>query len=154
MGAFLLEHWLLQVMQNLVHLMHLKQNYQTTMILTSHYMEEASYLCDRIIIMDSGKVLARGTLEELLSEYMAGEIIEFSVNGNFTVEDLPNQSKLKSKELDQNGRWILVVDDLINFLPSLQKAIENKGYQMTYLECRKMTLDDLFISMTGRHLSH
>lgn len=134
-------------------LMNLKQNYQTTMILTSHYMEEASYLCDRIVIMDSGKVLARGTLEELLSEFMAGEIIEFSVNGNFTAEDLPNLNKLKSQKLDETGRWILVVDDLINYLPGLQKVIENRGYQMTYLECRKMTLDDLFISMTGRHLA-
>ena len=134
-------------------LVHLKKNYNTTMILTTHYMEEASYLCDRIVIMDSGNVLARGTLEELLTDHMAGEIIEFSINGAFTETDLPNHSRLKSHQFDSaTGRWILVVDDLISYLPGLQKVIEVSGHEMTYLECRKLTLDDLFISMTGRHL--
>ena len=123
------------------------------MILTSHYMEEASYLCERIVIMDSGKVLARGTLEELISDHMSGEIIEFSINGFLTKTDLPNHSTLVSHRYDQaSGRWMLVVDDLIDYLPNLQKVIEKAGHSMTYLECRKMTLDDLFISMTGRHL--
>jgi ABC-2 type transport system ATP-binding protein len=134
-------------------LVDLKKNYNTTMILTTHYMEEASYLCDRIVIMDSGKVLARGTLENLLSDHMAGEIIEFSVNGAITQSDLPDSEQLKSYKQEQaSGRWVLVVEDLVEYLPKLQKVIESSGHQMTYLECRKMTLDDLFISMTGRHL--
>ena len=116
-------------------------------------MEEAAYLCDRIVIMDSGKVLARGTLEALLNDHMAGEIIEFSVNGALTETDLPNSDLLKSHQFDQaTQRWVLVVEDLIEYLPQLQKVIEDSNHDMTYLVCRKMTLDDLFISMTGRHL--
>ena len=123
------------------------------MILTTHYMEEASYLCDRIVIMDSGKVLARGTLEALLSDHMAGEIIEFSVDGEFSETDLPTNALLTSHQFDQaTGRWLLVVGDLIEYLPKLQKVIEQSNHNMTYLVCRKMTLDDLFIGMTGRHL--
>jgi len=134
-------------------LIKLKRDQNTTMILTSHYMEEASYLCDRIVIMDSGKVLAKGTLQDLLTTHMAGEIIEFSVNGALTQNDFPNHSHLRSSQFDQaTGRWLLVVEDLIEYLPNLQKVIENAGHTMTYLECRKMTLDDLFIGMTGRHL--
>jgi ABC-2 type transport system ATP-binding protein len=136
-------------------LVQLKKDHNTTMILTTHYMEEASYLCDRIVIMDSGKVLARGTLEELLSDHMAGEVIEFSVNGTLFKEDLPNHDTLLNHQFDTaTGRWLLVVEDLIRYLPELQAVVQDSNQEMTYLECRKMTLDDLFISMTGRHLDH
>ena len=54
----------------------------TTLILTTHYMEEAEYLCDRILIMNQGKFIAQGSLDSLLSEYQLGEIIEFSLSGN------------------------------------------------------------------------
>ena len=123
------------------------------MILTTHYMDEASYLCDRIVIVDKGKILAKGTLESLLNDYMSGEIIQFSTNQKFMSKNFPDRSSLKSHNFDPNqNRWQLVVDNLIDYLPELQKVVGAAGHEMTYLECRKMTLDDLFISMTGRHL--
>jgi ABC-2 type transport system ATP-binding protein len=60
-------------------LLDLKKIFRTTLILTTHYMEEASFLCDEIVIMDHGKILATGTLEKLLCEHDKGEIIEFSI---------------------------------------------------------------------------
>lgn len=134
-------------------LMDLKKNFGTTMILTSHYMEEASYLCDRIIIMDNGEVLARGTLDELLLDHKAGEIIEFSVQPQISEDVIPDRQKVSSLKYDENSaKWILVVDDLVSYLPKLQDKIGKNGVSLSSLECRKMTLDDLFISMTGRHL--
>lgn len=131
----------------------LKKLQTTTMILTTHYMEEASYLCDRIVIMDKGKVLARGTLDELLSAEKASEIIEFAVHGQWGETDLPSNHTLISSHFDEEtGRWKLLVQDLVKYLPMLQSAIEDKGRELQFLECRKMTLDDLFIQMTGRHL--
>ncbi len=134
-------------------LMDLKENGETTMILTTHYMEEASYLCDRIVIIDHGKVLARGTLDELLTKYSAGEIIEFSVGGTFTEADFPAKQNIIKIKFDQNtSKWSLVVQDLVEYLPKLQHEFETKNVYLTSLECRKMTLDDLFIQMTGRRL--
>ena len=134
-------------------LMGLKKLKNTTMILTSHYMEEASYLCDRIVIMDNGEVLARGTLDELLSAQKAGEIIEFAVHGKLEVDDIPSDHALISSDYNEDsGKWKLMVDDLVKYLPVLQSTIDSKGLELRSLECRKMTLDDLFVQMTGRRL--
>lgn len=133
----------------------LRQDHNTSMILTTHYMEEASYLCDRIIIMDKGQILARGTLDELLNDQNLGEIINFKVDRAIEIKDLPNHNHLNNATSDSDGLdWKLVVDDLIIYLPLLQESIIKSGREIISLECRKMTLDDLFISMTGRHLSN
>ncbi len=126
----------------------------TTMILTTHYMEEASYLCDRIVIMDQGKILAKGSLDELLSEHVSGEIIEFAVEGDLSQDQLPYGDGVLKMEYDVNtGRGEIVVKDLVAYLPELLSATSSHGARLIDLECRKMTLDDLFIAMTGRHLS-
>ena len=131
----------------------LKEKKETTMILTTHYMEEAAFLCDRIVIMDEGKVLARGTLDELLSNYMDGEVIEFSIYGSMTAEDLPNSGQIqKVNHIKSSNKWRLVVDDLVTYLPQLQNTLDSLNLELASLECRKMTLDDLFIQMTGRRL--
>ncbi len=131
----------------------LKEQKGTTMILTTHYMEEASFLCDRIIIMDEGKVLARGTLDELLSDYMDGEIIEFSIHGSIARADLPNSGQIRKAAYSESSeKWNLVVDDLVSYLPKLQNHLNTLNLELISLECRKMTLDDLFIQLTGRRL--
>ncbi len=134
-------------------LISLKEQKGTTMLLTTHYMEEASYLCDRIVIMDEGKVLARGTLDELLTNYMKGEVIEFSIQGEIDKEDLPNKNQIQSAKFNESSKkWRLVVDDLVSYLPRLQNSLSSDKKELISLECRKMTLDDLFIQMTGRRL--
>lgn len=135
-------------------LAHLKTAYQTTMILTTHYMEEADFLCDRIVILDHGKVLAKGTLEELLTENNLGEVIDFglkTVGNGFELPPLVEQEQAFWRE-DHLGAK-LIVNDIVAYLPQLLAAAEKQGYQFSALECRKMTLDDLFISMTGRQLA-
>lgn len=132
----------------------LQKEHDTSMILTTHYMEEASYLCDRIIIVDNGKVLAKGTLQELLSEHKKGEIIDFTVNKPLDKAVLPKNENIIDIEIDENGlSGLIIVEDLIHYLPDFLQHIEKESYVLTSLECRKMTLDDLFISMTGRHLT-
>ncbi len=131
----------------------LKEEKGTTMLLTTHYMEEASYLCDRIVIMDEGKVLARGTLDELLTNFMEGEVIEFSIQGKIMKEELPNiEQVIKATFRESSNKWSLVVDDLVSYLPKLQNWLASSKIDLVSLECRKMTLDDLFVQMTGRRL--
>lgn len=133
-------------------LMKLKEERQTTMILTTHYMEEADYLCDRIVIMDQGVVLARGTKEELLKQFKKGEVIEFGLGqggDQQLIERIAQPYKVKWSGFD--GK--IVVDDIVTFLPKFLEEIQKQHFNLSSLECRKMTLDDLFLSMTGRSLS-
>ncbi len=131
-------------------LLTLKKEKNTSLILTTHYMEEAEQLCDRIIIIDYGRILARGTLNELLNHCNSNEIIEvsFDQNPDFSLHDLPGIRSIRN----DNGMNYLEVERITNTLPALMKMTEINNVKIKTLECRKVTLDDLFISMTGRHL--
>lgn len=133
-------------------LMNLKKNKKTSLILTTHYMEEAEYLCDRIIIMDKGKILAQGTLDELLSANNSKEIIEFSTNDIISDQLFCGQDVYKLIRDDNTNRTKLIVKSIVDQLPVFLQKVKENGITLSNLECRKLTLDDLFISMTGKHL--
>lgn len=124
----------------------------TTMILTTHYMEEAEVLCDRILIMDKGKFLAEGTLNELTAKHGEGEIIELKTDRIFNITENTFSGIRKINWITPNLEAKILVDSIGNILPGILNHIAGQGATITELECRKMTLDDLFISMTGRHL--
>jgi ABC-2 type transport system ATP-binding protein len=116
-------------------------------------MEEAEYLCDRILIMNQGKFIAQGSLESLLAEYELGEIIEFSFsqkNKDFTLKKFAGLKEFKWDK--ENGKGQLVVQDIVKAMPILLDKIKQDKLKLENFECRKMTLDDLFLSMTGRRL--
>lgn len=132
-------------------LLDLKRRERTTMILTTHYMEEASYLCDKIVIMHKGKILARGTLHELLSGNNSGEIIEFIPYNVNEKPDFSNLPGIRNIEWDlHTGRCKLVINEIVKSLPAFIKFTHSINYDLKSLECRKMTLEDLFVEMTGR----
>ena len=132
----------------------LKTVHKTTMILTTHYMDEAAYLCDKIIIMDKGQILAAGTLDQLLSKHKKGEVISFETNMSIPQGQLPHNDKIIKSVIEPAGnKGEIIVEDLVNYLPSFLDFIRNQQLALTSLECRKMTLDDLFIAMTGRRLA-
>jgi ABC-2 type transport system ATP-binding protein len=134
-------------------LLKLKKERNTSMILTTHYMEEAEYLCDRIIIIDHGKILAKGKLNELLQACDKHEIIQVGISGpppfDFAQVTGVQKSSFNSKEND----FLLEVKSIVETLPILLKKLEESKTEITELQCRTLTLDDLFISMTGRHLN-
>src|ERR1035437_7610797 len=133
-------------------LFRLKKEHNITMILTTHYMEEADYLCERIIIMDKGNILADGTVDELVARNNGAEIIEFSIEGEAAKGFTLNDEKYKWVKDDNNEKWKITVDDIASSLPPFLEEMKQKGIKIKSLECRKMTLDDIFISMTGRRL--
>jgi ABC-2 type transport system ATP-binding protein len=135
-------------------LMEFKRNRLTTMILTTHYMEEAAYLCDRIVIMDQGKILAQGGLDELLRQNQSEEIIEFFPSGEPGKLGLESMPWLKKYNFDAGrNRLTLFVTEILVALPDIIKQSESMGIGIGGLTCRRMTLDDLFISLTGRRLA-
>jgi ABC-2 type transport system ATP-binding protein len=129
----------------------LKDKSETSIILTTHYMEEAEQLCDRIIIMDHGQILKEGSLNDLLSVADEEKIIEFVLEKppaefSFSKSDFQIQWDSKS----QKGTL-----KLLNFeknLPIFFAFLETEKLKLKSFEFRKKTLDDLFINLTGRHL--
>ena len=125
----------------------------TTLILTTHYMEEAQYLCKRILMMDQGKILAEGSLSHLLDKFGEGDLIEYVIEGAFPTEKAEQLSGVLSCSLDENtGEGLLTVKNISETLPLFLQLVEKSSISLTSLECRRRTLDDLFLAMSGRHL--
>ena len=125
----------------------------TTIILTTHYMEEAEYLCKRILMMDQGKILAEGSLSHLLDKFGEGDLIEYVIEGAFLTEKAEHLSGVLSCRWDENtGEGRLTVKNISETLPLFLQLVEKSSISLTSLECRRRTLDDLFLAMSGRHL--
>jgi ABC-2 type transport system ATP-binding protein len=134
-------------------LFHLREKQKISMILTTHYMEEAEYLCDRIIMMDKGKVLAQGTLDQLLTSFNCQEVIEFTLEKTFENIDFMKWDGVQKISWDEKLKHgIINVPDIVSQLPHFMNQVQTHKLTLLSLECRKMTLDDLFIEMTGHRL--
>jgi ABC-2 type transport system ATP-binding protein len=131
----------------------LRHEFGTTMILTTHYMEEAEYLCERILIMDKGQFIAAGTLPELNARHGEGDLIEISFGDHFDIGVLGLSGIRKLSWITPHTKAQIFVDNIAEVLPSVISAAKLKNIKVDELSSRRMTLDDLFISMTGRHLN-
>ncbi len=124
----------------------------TTLILTTHYMEEAEALCERILFMNGGRILADGDHSTLLASLEAGGLIEFSLMApgevNFLL-NLPGAMKLTEKT---PGLWQLSVKDLLPAMPAFFTEMAYQGLTLRSAVSRKPDLNDLFLSLTGRGL--
>jgi ABC-2 type transport system ATP-binding protein len=135
-------------------LLRLKDEGNTSLILTTHYMEEAEQLCDHIIIMDNGNILREGTLEQLIGKNGIDKTIEFTFMEN------PEDFEIAGFDQDLNIKWdaenrtgTISLNHIESELPRLFQIAKQQNLKLKTLNCRRITLDDLFISMTGRHLN-
>ncbi len=122
-----------------------------TVVLTTHYMEEAAQLCDRLAIMDHGRVIAEGSPRELIASLRADQILELEPTASLDAgvfAALPGVSAARQ----QNGRHVLSVRDVGAALPALLEAIQAHGSAVKTLETHQPTLEDVFVSLTGREL--
>ncbi len=134
-------------------LMRLKQEKGTSMILTTHYMEEAEYLCDRIIILHQGSILAQGTMKELIQKNGLGEIIELGLTQPFDYEKLNGRFGITHIAPSTDGSSLhLGVNSIVESMPLILAYLKENNVSLAHLGSRQMTLDDLFITMTGRRL--
>lgn len=132
----------------------LKSKEGTSMILTTHYMEEAENLCDYIVIMDSGTILKEGTLEQLLENDSNEKIIEFTAQAPFTLPGtgvVHDRFKIRQGESAEKG--IVAISDFENDLPAFINYMKSENIAIRSMECRRRTLDDLFVSLTGRNIN-
>jgi ABC-2 type transport system ATP-binding protein len=122
-----------------------------TVLLTTHYMEEATRLCDRVAIMDHGKIIALGTPAELIESLGADQIIEFRVTNEIAddvLTRLPAVSHLHKRGED----YSLTVAEMGVALPALLEEIKRQQSELVSLTTHQATLEDVFVSLTGRML--
>jgi ABC-2 type transport system ATP-binding protein len=122
-----------------------------SIVLTTHYMEEAARLCDRLAIMDHGRIIAQGTPRDLIHSLGADQIIEFTVKGELDHEELMRLSGVRGAHKAEE-KFSLTVTDISEALPALLALIEKRGASLVTLTTHQATLEDVFVSLTGRML--
>lgn len=126
-----------------------------TVVLTTHYMDEAEKLCDATAIIDCGKIIAHGTPKELINSLGAEHIIEISIDGNngkvFAAEKIKELPAVLSVKKESNN-FILTVTEPHIVLPPLLDKIEESGFKLSNLTTRHASLEDVFVALTGRGL--
>jgi ABC-2 type transport system ATP-binding protein len=124
-----------------------------TTLLTTHYMDEAERLCDRVAVVDHGKVIALGAPGELIATLGAEHIVEFSLDGDgrlepHALEVLPSIRRVRS---EPHG-WALHVEAPHVAIPALLVELQRRGVALASLTTHHATLEDVFVDLTGRTL--
>ena len=122
-----------------------------TVILTTHYMEEAARLCDRVAIVDHGKVIALDTPAALIASLGASQIVSFTADGELDEAALAALPGVRGV-VRQEQAWVLSVDQAGATLPALIALLESRGLRMDALSTHQATLEDVFVHLTGRGL--
>ena len=133
-----------------------------TVMLTTHYMDEAERLCDRLAIVDQGQIIAEGSPADLIERLGGHHVVEFSVSGNSsdatakpskeapieTWTGLPSVESVR----EGDGMFALNVKQPHLTIPALLEAIDQQGSELQHLSTRQASLEDVFVRLTGRHL--
>jgi ABC-2 type transport system ATP-binding protein len=134
-------------------LRNLKVNSETSMILTTHYMEEAENLCDYIVVIDNGVILKEGTLPQLLEYETNEKVLEFTAENSLAHEDI-NCSGLPFKihRGESSEKGFITLTNFETELPAFMAYVKSRNISLKHMEFRRKTLDDLFVSLTGRKI--
>jgi ABC-2 type transport system ATP-binding protein len=124
-----------------------------TVLLTTHYMDEAERLCDRLAIVDHGQIIAAGSPAELIARLGGHHVVEFSLAGDSdgpieTWKALPGVDSA----LNDDGLVCLSVREPHRTIPALLDAVDKQSAQLEHLTTRQASLEDVFVRLTGRHL--
>jgi ABC-2 type transport system ATP-binding protein len=125
-----------------------------TVLLTTHYMDEAERLCDRLAVVDHGQIIAEGSPADLIERLGGHHVVEFSVSESSDGATVQAWNGLPSVESVRED------DDMISLnvkqphltIPALLEAIDKRGSHLQHLTTRQASLEDVFVRLTGRHL--
>ncbi len=124
-----------------------------TALLTTHYMEEAEQLCDRVAIVDQGRIIALDSPAQLIRTLRAEQVVEFALADG---ADLPDERLLHLPGVESvardNGSIRLTVSHVHETVPGLMGVLKERGAVLGELSTHRATLEDVFIALTGRHL--
>ena len=123
-----------------------------SILLTTHYMEEAERLCDRVAIVDHGRVISEGTPRELIDSLGSEHVLEFAVgDGTVNANLLGALDGVRGADR-RDGVYRLHVTELHRAMPALLQLLRSEGAPLTELRTHSPTLEDVFVSLTGRYL--
>jgi len=127
----------------------LKQEYGMTLFMTTHYLEEADTLCDRIAIIDHGKILVTGSPDDLKSA-LGGDVITLGVEGESDITDLVRGLQNVKEVKKQNGMYLIKAENGDVTAPMIIEALRRNGYKVTRLSLTRPTLNEVYLDYTGR----
>ncbi|HEX4487781.1 MAG TPA: ABC transporter ATP-binding protein [Terriglobales bacterium] len=123
-----------------------------TVLLTTHYMDEAEKLCNRLVIVDHGQVIASGSPASLIDDLGGHHVVEFAVGGDAgdanSWQGLPGVESVRSDD----GLFSLTVREPHLTIPVLLTEVSKRGAKLEHLTTRQASLEDVFVRLTGRHL--
>ena len=124
-----------------------------TVFMTTHYMEEAHRLCDRVAVVDRGRVIALGTPDELIATLGADHVVEFALENRGPPPDewLSQIVGVRDVRHEREG-ILLTVTEVHRTIPALLAGLQSRGLTLSRLTTHHATLEDVFVSLTGRHL--
>ncbi len=122
-----------------------------TVILTTHYMEEAEALCDRLTIMDHGEILSEGSPSELIAQLKLPSVVELTFEGS-APDPAPFAASLAMPVEARNEVWEIPTGDPKSALPAILGAAEAQSVPYLQIHVRRATLEDVFLHRTGRSL--
>jgi ABC-2 type transport system ATP-binding protein len=131
-----------------------------TVLLTTHYMDEAERLCDRLAIVDHGEIIAEGTPSDLIDRLGGHHVVEFQVSNNGNSDDNPDNDNLErwrslpsvESVRREDATVCLSVREPHLTIPARLDAVTNHGHHLEHLSTRQASLEDVFVLLTGRHL--
>ncbi len=121
-----------------------------TVFLTTHFMEEAERLCDRVAIMDQGRIVALDTPENLIESLGVENRVVFSVNGRFDEESLGAVPSVT--RVERVGERVVVYGQGERFVGRVVNGLESAGIRFRNLRTEQPTLEDVFLALTGRRM--
>ncbi|MFV2009616.1 MULTISPECIES: ATP-binding cassette domain-containing protein [unclassified Micromonospora] len=125
-----------------------------TVFITTHYLDEADALCDRIAIMDHGEIVTEGTPAALKRE-VAGEVVTVGLRPDESAaaaQLLDSQPYVSKLETPDDGGVRLFVDDGATAIPQILRTLDGAGLELGSIELHRPSLDDVFLTKTGRSL--
>ena len=124
-----------------------------TILLTTHYMDEAELLCDRVAIVDRGRVIALGTPRSLISSLGAEHVVEFAVNDGVPLDESTLRTLPGVRDARLEGAsWAIGTSEVHRTVPALLEYLSARGAVLSHLTTHSASLEDVFVSLTGRHL--
>jgi ABC-2 type transport system ATP-binding protein len=136
------------------------QNSGGTVLLTTHYMDEAERLCDRLAIVDHGQIIAEGRPAELIDRLGGAHVVEFRISRPEGAEDHSNGHAVEAwralpsveSAREEDGTICLNVREPHLTIPALLESVNRDGRRLEHLSTRQASLEDVFVQLTGRHL--
>jgi ABC-2 type transport system ATP-binding protein len=126
-----------------------------TVVLTTHYMDEAEKLCDRVAVLDHGRVISEGTPRELIRSLGGDHVIEIAVEEGgprgLRPGDLADLPSVRAVHAEAGHLVLTVAEPHVTIAPLLER-VASLGFRLSSLATRHASLEDVFVSLTGRHL--